>query len=138
MHDTVRHTAPILGNDDGQMTDMAKKLAAFARHMAELRKHHGWSQPELGKRVGTAGAVIGRYERGEITPSIDAAKKIADALGVSLDYMTGEDVLSDPFKERAIQARCRALASLPEKDQECIFYTIDGLIRDAKTRVAYA
>ena len=48
------------------------------------------------------------------------------------------DVLPDPFKERAIQARCRALASLPEKDQERIFYTIDGLIRDAKARVAYA
>jgi transcriptional regulator with XRE-family HTH domain len=116
----------------------AKAIPPFARHMAELRKLKDLSQPELGKLVGTAGAVIGRYERGEVTPSIDVAKKIAEALDASLDYMTGSEILSDPFKERAVQQRCRALASLPDQDQEYIFYTIDGLIRDAKARVAYA
>ena len=31
--------------------------------------------------------MIGKYERGEAVPSIDAAKKIADAREVSLDYI---------------------------------------------------
>lgn len=34
--------------------------------------------------------MIGKYERGEAAPSIDAAKKIADALEVSLDNLVGE------------------------------------------------
>ena len=36
--------------------------------------------------------MIGKYERGEAVPSLDAAKKIADALEVSLDYLVGEGV----------------------------------------------
>lgn len=38
----------------------------------------------------------GRYERNEVFPSIDIARKIADILEVSLDYLTGkEDVQID-------------------------------------------
>ena len=33
--------------------------------------------------------MIGKYERNEAVPSIDVAKKIADAFGVSLDYLVG-------------------------------------------------
>ncbi|MET6997064.1 helix-turn-helix domain-containing protein [Chitinophaga defluvii] len=34
--------------------------------------------------------MIGKYEHGEAVPSIDVAKKIADALEVSLHYLVGE------------------------------------------------
>jgi len=36
--------------------------------------------------------MIGKYERVETVPSIDAAKKIADTLKVSLDYWVGEGI----------------------------------------------
>jgi transcriptional regulator with XRE-family HTH domain len=48
------------------------------------------SRDELGKTVGTSGAVIGRYERDEITPSVENTKKIADVFGVTVDYLLGE------------------------------------------------
>ncbi len=35
------------------------------------------------------GAVIGRYERDEVKPSIEMASQIAEALEVSLDYLVG-------------------------------------------------
>lgn len=41
----------------------------------------------MGKAVGTSGVIIGKYERDEIKPSIDTASRIADALGVTLDYL---------------------------------------------------
>lgn len=37
--------------------------------------------------------VIGRYERGDITPSIEAVAKIADTLEVSFDYLIGTTIL---------------------------------------------
>jgi len=36
---------------------------------------------------------IGKYERDESQPSVETAKKIADALGVTLDYLVDEDAL---------------------------------------------
>ncbi len=47
------------------------------------------SRDDLAKAVGTSPAIIGRYERNEITPSVEVAAKIADALDVSLDYLVG-------------------------------------------------
>lgn len=59
-------------------------------HRSSLHKAKKLSQGELGKKVGTSGDIIGRYERGEVTPSIDVAAKIADALEVSLDFLIGK------------------------------------------------
>ncbi|MGK6353476.1 helix-turn-helix domain-containing protein [Parapedobacter sp. DT-150] len=52
-----------------------------------LRKQKKMTQGDLGGKVGTSGDIIGKYERGENIPSIDVAAKIADALGVTLDYL---------------------------------------------------
>jgi len=38
--------------------------------------------------------MIGKYERDDASPSIDAAKKIADPMGVSLDALAGQDKFS--------------------------------------------
>ena len=57
--------------------------------IAQLRKEKELNRDELGKAVGTSGAIIGRYECNEITPSVEVAAKIADALDVGLDYLVG-------------------------------------------------
>jgi transcriptional regulator with XRE-family HTH domain len=59
--------------------------------ITQLRKEKGVSRDDLGTIVGTSGAVIGRYEREEITPSVEIANKIAQALNVSLDYLVGNN-----------------------------------------------
>ena len=38
--------------------------------------------------------MIGKCERGEAVPSIEVAKKMADALEVSMDYLVGERINS--------------------------------------------
>jgi len=52
-----------------------------------IRKQKKRTQAAHGKIIGTYGDVIGRYERGDITPSVDVVAKIADALEVSVDYL---------------------------------------------------
>ena len=34
--------------------------------------------------------------------------------------------------------RLNELEALPDEDKKCILYTLDGLLRDAKTRQAYS
>ena len=48
-------------------------------NMLLIRKKKGLSQAELGKMIGTSGDVVGRYERGDISPSVEVVSKIADA-----------------------------------------------------------
>jgi transcriptional regulator with XRE-family HTH domain len=54
------------------------------------------SQVGLGKRIGTDQAHISRIERGaRMDMSIQTLEKLADALGVSTDYLLGRDDAND-------------------------------------------
>ncbi len=79
--------------------------------------------------------MIGKYERGEALPSIDAAKKIADALEVSLDYLVGEGINAH-FDKKTLK-RLEEIELLEEEKKHTLFDLIDTYIRDAKARTAY-
>lgn len=109
----------------------------FPKRLLELRKAHGLSQPELGQRIGTSGAIIGRYERGEMTPSVEVVRKLADAFGVTLDYLVAERALPNVLEDKAMLARFQALDELEPPERERIVTVMDSLVRDAKARQAY-
>lgn len=76
----------------------------FASRLLALRKERGRG-------------IIGRYERGEITPSIGMAQKLADAFGVTLDYLVSDkEVPNILLQDKAM---------------------LDSLVRDARTRQTY-
>ena len=49
-------------------------MDTFDKRMAALHKVRKMTQEELAKLLNTSISVIGRYERDEMTPSIDVAK----------------------------------------------------------------
>ncbi|MCL6220279.1 helix-turn-helix domain-containing protein [Zunongwangia pacifica] len=102
--------------------------------ITRLRKDKVLSREELGSIVGTCGAVIGRYERNEITPSVEIANKIAQALDVSLDYLVGNNSFIPTDKQ--ILDRVEAISNMPEDEQTRIFNVIDTLLRDYKAKKA--
>lgn len=104
--------------------------------IVELRDKKGWSQADLAKESGVSRVMIGKYERGEAVPSIDAAKKIADTLQVSLDHLVGEGLLNG-FDKKTLQ-RFKDLEHLEEEKKKTLYDLIDTYIRDAKARKAYA
>jgi transcriptional regulator with XRE-family HTH domain len=103
-----------------------------------MRREKGWSQPELAGLVGTSGAIIGRYERGEMTPSIDVACKLADVFGVTVDSLVNERELPELLRDQKMIERWRSLDQLPDDERDRILYVVDGLIRDAQARRAYS
>lgn len=90
------------------------------------------SQAELGKLAAISGDIIGKYERDEMKPSIDTAKKLADALSVSLDYLVGDGDLK-VLDKKTLQ-RLEDIEKLTEADRQNIFYTLDNLIKAAKLK----
>ncbi|KAB1061471.1 helix-turn-helix domain-containing protein [Salibacter halophilus] len=106
----------------------------FEKRLSELRKARKISQGELAKQVGVHTNVMGRYERGEAKPSIDVAMKLADALGVSLDFLAGK---SDQQIDQEIISKVLMIQKLPDQDRDHILFTLDAMLRDAKARAAY-
>jgi transcriptional regulator with XRE-family HTH domain len=60
----------------------------------ELRHERGWSQHELAVRLGVTAATVYNWERGTNEPSASMYRRIARALGVSMDAIAliGEDL----------------------------------------------
>lgn len=107
----------------------------FGDRIAQIRKENGLSREELGKKVGTSAAIIGRYERNDMKPSIEIATKVAQALNVSLDYLVGNSSLI--AKDKNIMERIEGIANMPNSQKTELFNVIDAYLRDFKTRQAY-
>lgn len=103
----------------------------FGEQITTLRKRNKLSQSELGKKVGTSGDIIGKYERNEVKPSIDVASKIADILEVSLDYLLGKTSVEI---DKDTLSLLQDIDKLPEEDRNNIFYTLNSLIKAAKLK----
>jgi transcriptional regulator with XRE-family HTH domain len=102
----------------------------------EVRKQKGLSQTDFAKAVGVSREMIGRYERNEVMPSIEVAKKIANALEVSLDYLAGDAKLAAVDKQTL-----RLMNDIEELEpaiKDKLFFLANAVIRDAKTQRAYA
>lgn len=108
----------------------------FGEKLAYCRKQKKVSQQELGKLSGISGDIIGKYERDEMKPSIETAKKLADALEVSLDYLVGDAELK-VLDKKTLQ-RIQEIEKLPEDERKVIYRVLDSLLRDAKAKQAYA
>ena len=104
--------------------------------IAELRKIKKWSQTDLAKKIEASREAIGKYERNEAIPSVDIAKKIADAFDVTLDYLVGEGTNAQ-FDKKTVK-RLEEISNLPENEKDTVFTVVDALLRDFKTRQAYA
>ena len=61
----------------------------FGDNLRLARKYRGLTMQQVAERLGYVRAeTYGKYERGEKLPNIALAKRIADALGCSLDELT--------------------------------------------------
>jgi transcriptional regulator with XRE-family HTH domain len=110
----------------------------IGERIIKLRKEHGWSQNELAKMVGTSGPIVGRYERGEMMPSVEVAKKLADAFGTTLDYLVDDTGKQAEIKDKAMLTRIVEIEQLDQEDKKTILHVIDSLLRDAKAKRTYA
>jgi transcriptional regulator with XRE-family HTH domain len=54
--------------------------------LVEARRRAGISQAELAQRSGVAASLIGRYERYEVTPSLERVRELVRACGFELSF----------------------------------------------------
>lgn len=108
---------------------------SFGKRLAEARKKKNISQEELARMLKTKGPVIGRYERDEMKPGIEAAAKMADILEVSLDYLAGK---ADEQLDKSTLNRILEVQKLPTDKKNFVLNMIDMALRDFKVKQAHA
>ncbi|WP_083867484.1 helix-turn-helix domain-containing protein [Fulvivirga imtechensis] len=104
--------------------------------ITKLRKEKKLSQIDIANAIGVSRDAISKYERGDIVPSVENAKKIALTLGVSLDYLVSEEEQQEAIDNKMMQ-RIKEIQKLSEADQQNIISVIDAFVRDSKTKQAY-
>lgn len=104
--------------------------------ITELRKAQNWSQADLADKIQVSRVIVGKYERNEAAPSIDIAKKIADAFGISLDYLVGEGQNAQ-YNKKTLQI-IEDIEALEPDTKDKLYFLVNAVIRDCKARKAYS
>ena len=107
-------------------------MSTFGQKLSECRKAKKLLQKELAKIFKTSHTTIGKYERDEMVPSIEAAKKLGKILETTVGYLLGETEQENLFKDPKMLQRLQDSIKLPKKEQECILTTVDHFIKASK------
>lgn len=62
----------------------------FSKRLKQSRQDLKMTQKELSDKTGIKRATIASYEVGNISPSFENVKTLAEALGVTTDYLSGK------------------------------------------------
>ena len=74
----------------------------------EMRIAAKMTQQELGDKIGLNQTAVGKYERGELEPSISTLKKLSALFECSIDYLL---LNADDFGNVTVQATAPALSA---------------------------
>ena len=78
------------------------KMQKFGDRIKRIRTERKMSQEEFANLLGTSKQVISRYETNQRTPKITVANKYAKMLGVSLNWLLGEDKVTKSYNPDVI------------------------------------
>jgi transcriptional regulator with XRE-family HTH domain len=103
-----------------------RRMDAFARQFGakikQTRTERGMTQAELASSAEVGPNYVPRIERGEMTPSVDAAYRLSRALGLTLD-----DLCTTKGKRDPIASAARQLAALSDVDLAGMKRTLDAV-----------
>ena len=111
------------------MSDIGTKIT-------QLRKKKNLSQADFAKAIGASRTMVGNYERNVNAPSIEMITKIAKVLDVTIDYLIGEGKISTFDKD--VLKRIEDIQQLDSDTQSKLFFLIDNVIQNFKTKQAFA
>lgn len=94
--------------------------------LREARERANLTQAELADRSGVPAAAISHFEGAKRKPSFANLRKLADALGVTIDFLLGRAAKEEAAGAEA-QQLFRAYSGLPSNDREVIAKVIEAL-----------
>ncbi|WP_061207280.1 helix-turn-helix domain-containing protein [Leptospira santarosai] len=109
----------------------------FPERLRQLRVMKKMSQEELGQLTDLNYNHIGRYERGDSRPSADKLKALAEALGVTTDYLLSgneDNVARVNLEDQELLEMFQKVQLLPQDKKESIKDLIEAYLFREKVR----
>ena len=63
----------------------------FGQRFSRLRKQRGFTQEELGEKLGLSGQAVSKWENDASMPDVSLLVELSELLGVSLDELLGKE-----------------------------------------------
>lgn len=109
----------------------------FSSRLKEARKAAHMTQQVLGEEIGVSGVAVRMWESGLRRPGIERVKRIAQTLGVTLEYLMGEEERPKVLTKQLVPGleqllRARKMYRLSEEDQKALKAYIDYLYSKTK------
>lgn len=104
--------------------------------LISLRQQHKLTQQEMADRVGLHVNQIRRYETGHAQPSLDALKKIAVALRITLDELVFDEGERGPDQDLRLQFE--AISQFDNEDRLVAQAVLEGLILKYQAKQAFS
>ncbi len=98
--------------------------------ITETRERKGMNQAKLAEEAHITPAAISQIEKGLRIPTVPVLQRIANALGVTIDYLTGktdEPELRDMLQYEDFKTFFRGYRSLDPEDQKTVSKLVDFL-----------
>lgn len=99
---------------------------SIAARLITLRKERNLTQQEMADKIGVHVNQIRRYEAGSAQPSLEALKKIALAINVTIDSLVFDDGERDPDEDLRLQFE--ALSQFNPEEKKIARAVIESLI----------
>ncbi len=78
------------------------ELTQIGKFIAELRKEHGFTQEQLGEKIGVTNKTVSRWETGTYLPPADALLMISELFNVTInEILSGKRLSKEEYKEAA-------------------------------------
>lgn len=97
-----------------------------------LRRERGLTQQEMADAIGVHVNQVRRYEAGATQPSLDALKKIAVAMSVTIDSLVFDEEERGPDEQLRLQFE--AISHLAPDEKLVVKELLDGMIIKYQTR----
>ena len=101
-----------------------------------LRKQNKLSQAEFAEKIGVSRDAVGKYERNDITPTIERVIRMSETFNVSIDFLVSNQEKEEELNKETVK-RIKEIQKLPDSEKTTIISVIDAFIRDFKAKKAF-
>lgn len=123
------------------LTKTQNSKATFGKRLTTAREAKSLTKDKLGKIVAVHHSQIGRYEKGEASPSAEVLKKMANALDVSTDYLmngTTADLAAENIQDKTLINQFNRITELSSDNKIVVSKLIDAFLFQQEMKLKLA